>query len=313
MWINSYYKRHLASDDEKTEATYQALLQENPNDNNALVNLMVHYSNTKQIEKAYRYGEIMLAKTDRHYTDTGIYHHWGRLELFQKNFEKAIEWYEKALTGRHHNFDHIHYEMGGCYEQLENYAYAEYHYVQAIAYSRKESDRPCQFWDALGLLYAKLERYEEAIEIFKEREVGSPDLWETKYYLGLCYQRLGDDLRALAYYFRVIQMPYDVPEVYNNAAVLFHNVHGNIRQALRHICMAEEVSDDHEANFQLIWQNYHILEEHKGLVQDYDWWEEEEDFILAAEHIRPIQACGFELTYYDDGEDYIYHIVEEEE
>ncbi len=241
MWLEEYFHEITPSEEQLTSIKeYQAILKEKPNDEFSLNNLFTTLVNSRQIEEAHRVGQILLDHPYRDDVPSMVYHYWGEIEVHQKNFAEAIVLLQKSLDApKCNNFGHINYKMGGCYAHLKNYEAAERCLLAAVNKHRSEDYHghyhTCQFWDGLGMLYTAMERYEDAIEIFKERYVSFSEpeyAWYTGYCIAKCYQSLGDDLRAMEYYYKVLAVEPNVPEVYNNLAAIAMNEHGNIAEAI---------------------------------------------------------------------------------
>jgi tetratricopeptide (TPR) repeat protein len=89
-----------------------------------------------------------------------------------------------------------HLNQGNAYFAQERYQEAIDAYKQAIQIEPDYAE--AHYY--LGLVYGKQERYQEAINAFKQAIQIKPDYAEAHYYLGLCYVALGDRGSALEEY-----------------------------------------------------------------------------------------------------------------
>ncbi|MCL1938203.1 MAG: DUF4919 domain-containing protein [Candidatus Azobacteroides sp.] len=125
----------------------------------------------------------------------------GNAEADSANYNKAIEYYQKAIETDSTYFD-AYYNLGNTFSQIPDLDKAIEYYAKAIAINDTIADT----FFALGGIYAEKEDYDKAIELFKKGINLKPDSPEEYYYLGLFYQEKGNPIYALLYAKKAAQL-----------------------------------------------------------------------------------------------------------
>lgn len=125
----------------------------------------------------------------------------GNIELDSTNYNKAIEYYQKAIETDSNYFD-AYYKLGLTFSIILEFDKAIEYYSKAIT---KNDTDPNTFF-ALGGIYAEKQDYNKAIEMFKEGIKLKPDSPEEHYYLGLFYQEKGNLIYATMYAKKAAQL-----------------------------------------------------------------------------------------------------------
>lgn len=67
-----------------------------------------------------------------------------------------------------------------------------------------------------GMAYAREKSYAEAMAAFEEASRMRPDSTETLFNLAACYESIGDPLRAIGIYNKILKLTPDDPDCYHN-------------------------------------------------------------------------------------------------
>jgi len=174
----------------------------------------------------------------------------GLISLWAGNYEKAVPYFEKAVT-KNPNYAEAHFQVGYCNVELGRYTEAVEAYKQAIrikpdlaeahnnlgaaygklgryteaveAYKQAIRIKP-DYADAhcnLGAAYGNLERYTEAVEAYKQAIRIKPDYAGAHYNLGVTYDNLGRYTEAVEAYKQAIRIKPDLAEAHNNLGVTY--------------------------------------------------------------------------------------------
>lgn len=117
----------------------------------------------------------------------------GEKEYSDKNYEKAIEYYSKAIS-IDPNFVKAYSKRGGVYGMLERYNEAIADFTKAISID------PNFKWAYFGrgFAYTCLEKYNEAIADYTKTVSIDPNYIDVFYYRGLNYKTIGENEKAHA-------------------------------------------------------------------------------------------------------------------
>jgi tetratricopeptide (TPR) repeat protein len=96
------------------------------------------------------------------------------------------------------------YEIRSAVPFVKEYDLAQEYYEKALEFAEPYL-KPSVFL-RIGLLWYNQEKYEEAIQYLEEgREISSGDI-NLLYYLGLCYEKIGDSEKAVYYFNELIDI-----------------------------------------------------------------------------------------------------------
>ncbi len=124
----------------------------------------------------------------------------GNNELDSTNYEKAIEYYQKAIETDSTYFD-AYYNLGLSFFLLQNYDKAIDSYNKAMAINNTESTT----YFALGGVYVEKKEYEKAIDIIKKGLDISPNPDEY-YNLAFLYQEINKPVYSISYLKKAAQL-----------------------------------------------------------------------------------------------------------
>jgi tetratricopeptide (TPR) repeat protein len=263
MWLNnSFYSCELTEDMKITKAENQETLKTDPFNDQVLSNIVTCSVTEHHAEDTYKYGKILLENSKCSISISSTYYSWGLLEVQFKNFERAIEWFEKSIEAS--NFmccEEAYHRMAGCYAHLKNYKAAERNFLVAIEIYLADEipegwrlltaprTKPLEadfVWKDLALVYCCMGRYEEAIKYFADYLEVKPDDWYLLYAIGLCHQKMHDDLRAMGYYYRALKLNPTQAAIYNNLAAVAYNLQKDLPGAVVFVEKGEELLEDME-------------------------------------------------------------------
>ena len=125
----------------------------------------------------------------------------GNAEADSANYDKAIEYYQKAIETDSTYFDAYH-NLGNMFASILDFDKAIEYYNKAITINNKEADT----YFALGSVYAEKQEYDKAIEMFKKGISLKPNSPDEHYYLGFLYQETGSFVYAMLYSKKAAQL-----------------------------------------------------------------------------------------------------------
>ncbi len=252
MWLTDFIKPEDESTDTWHDEEIQELLERyNNGEKNATMckMLMLFYANRGDEQNAHRFGDEMLERLKdekplygRNYM-CEYYHIMGRLDVFYQRWEAAIKNYEEAL--KQDEVMELYYEMAGCYGYLKDMENAGKYGLLALEKSKEEDEEPDYMWEDVGRALALGKKFEEAIEVFSYYAKYKPTEWYPLYCIGQCWQDLGDQYRAMAFYQKVLDIDPHNAFVYNNLGALAINEDARIQEGIGYLKQAlEHVGDD---------------------------------------------------------------------
>lgn len=302
MWLDDFIK----PEDESTETWHEEEIQEilgrylNGEKNaNMCKMLMMFYAMRGDEQNAHRFGDEMLERLDTEHPSYfknykwEYYHNMGRLDVFYQRWEAAINNYHEAL--KQEEVMETYFELAGCYGYLKDMENAEKYGLLALEFARMDEGEPDYMWEDVGRLLALNKKYKEAIELFSEYAQCKPDQWYPIYCIGQCWQDLGDQYRAMAYYQKVLALDPNNAHVYNNLGALAINEDARIQEGIGYLKHALEHVGGHTKVKTTILIN---LSRAYAQLTDYEQSEYYKVLML--------QNLGFpvELVEVDDDEDY---------
>jgi len=125
----------------------------------------------------------------------------GNVALDSANYNKAIEYYQKAIESDSNYFD-AYYNLGLTFTNIHEFDKAIEYYNIAIS----KNDTVAEVFFALGDIYAEKEDYSKAIDALKKGIELKPDSPGEHYYLGFLYQAKGSLIYATMYAKKAAQL-----------------------------------------------------------------------------------------------------------
>jgi tetratricopeptide (TPR) repeat protein len=170
-----------------------------------------------QFDKAKELYEVLLEQTCSEHQKACFYHQLGWINKNEKNYDQAIEFYEKSLEIKY-NIQSPNYsllvkslkEIGSVYEKMNQYAKALLHYEKGLAIELQTSPTDhfslAFCYSNIGSVYEKTGEYEKALS-FHEKAIEirqqlrpSSDLTLSYSYnnIGSVYEKMGEYSKALS-------------------------------------------------------------------------------------------------------------------
>lgn len=142
--------------------------------------------------------------------------------------------------GATHEVGDLLYHFGTRHQAAEDYGQAVERYETSLALSPVEEADPIHF--RLGLSYAKVGRYEEALKVFHKAEKTYGDQYYFHFYTGLCFFEQGDYATAMKNFSKAADMK---PQAEDLVRVLIYlgtcyNYLGRYEEALPHLERARD-------------------------------------------------------------------------
>jgi len=150
-------------------------------------------------------------------TTADDFHLKGYAAQIDENYDKAIEYYQKAIELKH-DYAAAYCNMGNVYAiGKKDYDKANECCKKTIKY---KPDSVEAYYN-MGLNYADKKDYNKAIENFNKAIKYKPDLVEAYYSMGKCYSDKKDFDKAIEYYQKAIELKHDYAEAYYNMGLVY--------------------------------------------------------------------------------------------
>lgn len=186
----------------------------------ALINLALAYKDIGATKQATSILTRAARKAERYDLDMELSSAWntiGNIQLYEGNFEKALDYHKRALKIRQRiGYDKgtadSYNNIGQIYLEWKQFTKSEYYLLKALELKKKLSNQSnvVNTLSALGELYVAMDEprkaktyLDQAYEMNKEAG-NSPKTAESMYYLGTYYASQGNDSKALEL-FRQVQ------------------------------------------------------------------------------------------------------------
>ena len=238
--------------EEEARKVYQALLKDDPKNEDACVFLSKSYAVARETSRALRQLEAC-AKAD---PKNGMYDFYaGKIHLDSEHLKAAVASFEMALK-RQPDHTQAANALGVIYEEGEKFAAAEAVYRRhlkhapldsvilnrlvhvlfqqekfqdVIAFAEKLADLEPENLNLkvkLGILYTDAKKYPEAISIFKDLLVAAPGSDKILYYMGAIYQEMRQYQESIEYF---NQIP-DSSGLYSDSSLQMANMLSTLAQ-----------------------------------------------------------------------------------
>lgn len=212
--------------EKEARGVYQALIKQNPKNEDACVFLSKAYAIAKENTKAF----TQLSQCAKADPKNGMYDYYaGKIWLDAENLKEAIASFKKAIS-RQPNLSQAVNALGVVYEESEkmNEAAALYkkhlatspndsgilHRMVHVLFQQEKFDEVIPFAERLadlepdnlnlkvklGILYTDAKHYPEALSVFKDLLGMAPQSDKILYYLGAIYQEMRDYQASIEYF-----------------------------------------------------------------------------------------------------------------
>lgn len=159
---------------------------------------------------------VIEPETKNNSVNTQIYNALGFSYLTNKNYSKAIENYNKALSFDDKNIE-ANFFRGKAYYEHKDYNMAIKYYKKAIELKPNYPD----FFNELSYAYVASEQLNKAIEILKKSIKINPNYDWTHGAFGDTYRRKKDYIKSIKHYIKAIELNPNNVDWYNNLANVY--------------------------------------------------------------------------------------------
>jgi tetratricopeptide (TPR) repeat protein len=275
--IQNAIEKHVSGNLKEAGAIYQSILNEQPDDPNALhlLGLISHQTGNNKIaidliEKAIAvkpdvvdfYFHCGSAYQASHNNELAIERYEQALAINPKNAdvlnnlglalhgsgrqEDAIERYEQALV-INPDYAEVFNNLGNALRELDKQQEAINHYEKALILNRDFAEA----YNNLGLVIQDLDRQEESTKHFKKAIVIKPDYAEAHNNLGNALKEINQQEEAIKHYKQALIIRPDYVETRTNLGLMYHEM-GELEEAIKQYEQALIIRPDYaEAHYQL--------------------------------------------------------------
>ncbi len=168
--------------------------------------------------------------------------HLGRVENEQKNYPRAIEYYQDAIKASKDGYPEAKLNLAAVYKSQKDYARAESIYRELI----KDKPDYALAWHNLGLLQMRNKQYKQAERSLLTTLQYNPRHAVSWYNLGILYTRLDDNQRAIDAYQKALEIRPDYQKAMLNLAVRYSQTESHEQAIKTYLRLIK--SDDSYAN-----------------------------------------------------------------
>ena len=145
----------------------------------------------------------------------GAYFNLGRVAYGEKDYDKAVIEYQKALKAASGSFPEAQLNLGLAYSAKKNYAMALAAYDDALKARRQYPEA----WYNKGMVYLRQKNYDKAENAFKAAVRLRPDYEQAWFNLGVVYGNSDRDIEAMDAYRKALSIRPDYHQAQLNLAV----------------------------------------------------------------------------------------------
>lgn len=214
--------------------------------------------------KAYSQNVAKVRKQSQQVLDAKHFYNQGNDLYASKDYEKALEFYDKAVTIKP-DYHQAWYNRGNALDELKRYQEAIESYDKAVAIKPDDA----YAWHNRSNSLGNLKRYKEAIESFDKAIAIKPDFHQAFYNRGNSLKNLKRYKEAIESFDKAIVIKPDFYQAWNNR--------GNSLRNLKHYKEAIESFDkaiDIKPDFAFAWANRGILlrnlKRYKESIESFD-------------------------------------------
>ncbi|MDD5687707.1 MAG: tetratricopeptide repeat protein [Elusimicrobia bacterium] len=176
-------------------------------------NLGVSYCEQKEYEKALNEYQKAICLSPK-YKDA--HYNLGFLFYIQKDYNNAIQHFKKVIE-LEPNYAKVHFELGNLYLDIKEYAKAIQEYQKVIEISPNEAT----VYNNLGVLYRILKDYNSAIQEYQKAIELNPDDEKAHNNLGVLYCNQKSYDKAIQEYQKALKINPNYFEAYCNLATAY--------------------------------------------------------------------------------------------
>ena len=190
-----------------------------------------------------------------------LYNTGGINYAILKNFKKAIEYFQKAISIKSAHLSPLN-NIGICYENLRNYEKAIDYYEKAI------SIKPDYHFaiNNMGVSYRKLENYEKAIECFEKVISMKPDYYSALNNMGISYKNLGNYEKSIEYFEEAISINPIYYGAFVNMGISYQDLK-NYEKAIECFNKAISIKPDYPEAFANLGYLYNNLKNYEKAIE----------------------------------------------
>ncbi|MFV2061304.1 MAG: tetratricopeptide repeat protein [Gammaproteobacteria bacterium] len=196
------------------EKAYQKALQFDPEYHKARYNLGILYLKKKQWNDARVLFQQQLIQQP---ANARLYFQLGRIAYGEKNYQQALQHYDKAVELKKGNYPKAIVNKGLVFDAQKKYQAAIVSYKKAIEIDKNYS----QAWNNLGLAYYHLKDFTQAQTALKQAVSLRTDYALAWYNLGRSYSRDNNYSKAIDAYSQAITAKPHYAKARLNLAVLY--------------------------------------------------------------------------------------------
>ena len=221
--FNLAVKNHQEGKTDIAQELYNQVLKIDPNHSQALNNIAVIFTNSKDYQKAISSYEKAI-EVNPNYKDA--YYNLGVIFMKLKDYQKAKSSYEKAIQ-IDPNYEKAHNNQGNTFKELGEYQ-------KALSCYEKAAEVNPNYTDAYynqGHTYNELGEYQKAKEYFEKTIKINPNYIEAHNNLGNIFQKLGYLQKAKDCYDKTIEINPNYIKAHNNLGNTYKEL-GEYQKAL---------------------------------------------------------------------------------
>jgi tetratricopeptide (TPR) repeat protein len=192
-----------------------------------------------------------------------VFYFLGQAFAKEKNYEKAIENYEKAISINPNNID-FHNDLGTVFSISGNRKKAIETYENIISITPEKA----KSYFNLGIVYSEFSDFKNAIINIKKAISINPD--EVDYYisLGEVFRMKENYAEAIKYYKKAISIDPNIADVYNNFGVICR-FQKNYKKAIKNYKKAISINPNDESFYFNLGLVYKAKESYKKAIKNY--------------------------------------------
>ncbi|MEN3013853.1 MAG: tetratricopeptide repeat protein [Endomicrobiia bacterium] len=262
---------------------YENYLKQKPNDYKILTNLFFLLLSQQDIGKAEQYFPKILSIPKKEFLPV----HNFLIAIFyeyKKEFKKAIKYMEKYIKKT---------EVSDSlpYLKLIYYYYSIKNYKKTFSLLETAKQKFNEEEIKIMLLYAYIEKknYNKALEILFELKSSSSSFERIDFYIGMCYEQLGDIENSIKYLKEAIAKNPEDHEALNYLGYLYADRGINLNEAEQLIKKALEVEPTNYAYIDSLAWVYYKKEDYKKAEELFEQIKNYSDPIIY-EHIGDVKA-----------------------
>jgi len=192
-----------------------------------------------------------------------LFYYKGLKELWQENWSAALTYFQKAKE-KNPDYADAWFQVGYCYAKLGRYQDAIESFKQAI---RIKTDFAEAHYN-LGVAYAKLGRYQDEVEAYKQAIRIKPDYADAHYNLGIAYDSLGRFEDAIEACKQAIRIKPDLAEAHYMLGIAYGRL-GHYQDAIEACKQAIRVKPDYAKAHYFLGLNYFITGDKGSAFEEY--------------------------------------------